>query len=331
MNIRGIPFLAPAAFTMVMGTGALALATLEMAQKVHWLIWFAQFVGIANYIIFFILAVWSCISWPSNMPTLVLNFEQPDNCALYSAVGIALLVLGAQILRFGINDFLACLVWCLGALVTLLFNYGILLRFFLHPGIEMSHITPVLFVPVASMVVMPVGGAPISLILGGIAKNIVILASILALGGGLALYIGLFSIMLQRHLMLKPLPCQLSPTLWIHLAPIGWAGVAIISLGQYALPPQFWAATQFIALILFGAALWWLFMAAILCLWAVKKHDLGFSMAWWSFIFPIGSVTILSNHLEFEPARMMFPFLWCMLAGLWLFCLIRTIGILRRR
>lgn len=327
-----MPFLAPAAFTMVMGTGALAVATLEMSQIFPPLYWFAQFLNILNYALFFLLALWAALSWPKNVPTLLENFEQPDNCALYSALGIALLVLGTQALRFGFGEIIAVCVWGSGALITLVFNYGILLRFFLHPGIEMSHITPVLFVPVASMVVLPVAGAPISVMLdSGVIRNVVILASILALGGGLALYVGLFSMMLQRHLLIRPLPDQLAPTLWIHLAPIGWAAVALLALAQNVFPEAYLGAAEVIAILLFGAAIWWLIMAAIICIRALTSHNLTFSMAWWSFIFPIGSVTILSNHLAFAPANMLFPWLWALLAALWTYCAVMTVVFLKRR
>ena len=332
MTVRNMPFLAPAAFTMVMGTGALAMATLEMSQIFPPLYWFAQFLNILNYALFFLLALWAALSWPKNVPTLLENFEQPDNCALYSALGIALLVLGTQALRFGFGEIIAVCVWGPGALITLVFNYGILLRFFLHPGIEMSHSTPVLFVPVASMVVLPVAGAPISVMLdSGVIRNIVILVSILALGGGLALYVGLFSMMLQRHLLIRPLPDQLAPTLWIHLAPIGWAAVALLALAQNVFPEAYLGAVEVIAILLFGAAIWWLIMAAIICIRALTSHNLTFSMAWWSFIFPIGSVTILSNHLAFAPANMLFPWLWALLAGLWTYCAVKTVVFLKRR
>lgn len=332
MTVRNMPFLAPASFTMVMGTGALAVATLEMSQIFQPLYWFAHFLNILNYALFFLLALWAALSWPRYVPTLLENFEQPDNCALYSACGIALLVLGTQALRFGFGEVIAICVWGFGALITLVFNYGILLRFFLHPGIEMSHITPVLFVPVASMVVLPVAGAPISVMLeSGVIRNLVILASILALGGGLALYAGLFSMMLQRHLLIRPLPDQLAPTLWIHLAPIGWAAVALLALAQHVFPETYLGAAEVIAILLFGAAIWWLVMAAIICIRAITHHNLSFSMTWWSFIFPIGSVTILSNHLAFAPANMLFPWLWALLAALWTFCAVKTVVFLRRR
>lgn len=330
MTIKNMPFLAPAAFTIVMGTGAFAVASLEMSTLFTPIIWVARFINILNFLLFAILAAWAAVSWPRNLPIMRENFEHPDNCALYSASGIAVLVLSAQALRFDFGYVAAISIWLAGALLTLVFNYGILLRFFLHSGEEMAHITPVLFVPVASMVVLPVAGAPICAVLPEIAKNLIVLVCILALGGGLALYMGLFSIMLQRHLLIRPLPDQLAPTLWIHLAPIGWAGVALLTFSAYVFPPEYKSACQLIAFLLFGAALWWLIMSALVCIRAIRHHNLSFNLTWWSFIFPMGSITILSGRLNFAAANMLFPFLWCLMGSLWLYCAIKTIIFLRR-
>lgn len=325
------PCLPAAAFTTVMGTGALALATWRLAQDWPWLAWLARIFNLLNFTLFFVLAFFAAITWRKNGKLLRGHFNQPDECALYGACGIALLVLGAQALAFGFGWPIGIFFWSLGAALTLAFNFALLLRFFLHPGIEMEHITPVLFVPVASMVVTPAAGAPIAAHLGGIAGDIALLASIIALGGGLMLYGGLFSLMLQRHLLFRPLPDALAPTCWIHLAPIGWAGVALIELATDVCPPSWQAMGQMLALIFFGAALWWLIMAALLCIRAIWLRKLTFSLSWWSFIFPIGSVAILSSRLDFAPARAIFPGIWLLMLIIWLVCAIRTIIFLRAR
>lgn len=321
---RGMPCLAPASFTMVMGTGVVSLATLEMAGDVSWLYWPAQILNFFNYLLFAVLTAWAILSWPKNTPVLRANFEHPDTCALYSASGIAMLVLGSQALRFELGETLAIAVWSAGALITFIFNFGILYRFFMHPGVELAHITPAVFVPVASMVVMPAAGAPICSHLAGLGRELALLACILSLGGGLILYGGLFSILLQRHLLIRPMPDELAPTMWIHLAPIGWSGVSIISLSQFLLPPSCAGAAQLLALLLFGGAFWWFIMAAIICASAIKRKTLVFSLSWWSFIFPVGAITILSGKLDFQAVNLLFPFFWILLCALWLVCVFKT-------
>lgn len=115
---RQMPFLPPAAFTIVMGTGAFAIATLEMAHHAPFLYVFAWLLNVLNYILFFFLTIWAGLSWPKNRATLHENFEHPDNCALYSATGIAVLVLGAQALRFEFGHGATIAIWICGALLT---------------------------------------------------------------------------------------------------------------------------------------------------------------------------------------------------------------------
>lgn len=325
MNPKKTSFPGPVSFTIVMGTGVFSISCLEMASVIPGLRWLAWFLNILNYCLFFVLAIWAFAAWSKNAGILRENFNTPAGCALYSACGIALLVLGAQALRFGFGDAPAIFFWSCGALLTIGLNFAIMLRFFLHPGLEISHITPVFFVPVAGLVVVPVAGAPISMLLHGFAGDVAIMVCILSLGGGLALYAGLFSIMLQRHLLTAPLPDQLAPTFWIHMAPTGWAGVSLTAFAQYILEPEYAPAAMLAAMLLFGASLWWLVMVAAICLKAAKSRTLSFSLSWWAFVFPIGSVALLAKNLAINSANIFFPFFWVLLGALWLLCACKTL------
>lgn len=331
MGHKSIGFFPPAAFTAVMGTGVLAIATLEMSRIAAWLYWAAQVLNIFNFVLFGILAVIAFISWTKNFHTLRATFEQPDSSSLYAACGLAILVLAAQALRFGFGECVSLFIWWCGALVTLSFNFGMLLRFFLHRGTDLIHVGPVIFVPIAGLVVIPVAGTAVSAYLTGWARELAIVICLVGIGGGLALYMGLFAMVLQRHLLAMPLPDQLLPTLWIHVAPLGWGGVSLVGFARFILPGQFAPTALFMALLLFGAAFWWLIMSALICLRAVAIRKLSFSLAWWSFIFPIGSITILANCLDFSLMQKLFPILWGLLGLLWLICVMKTAWMLKNK
>lgn len=320
-----LPCLAPVLFTIVMGTGAFAIASLEMASYLSWLQYPALILNYFNYLLFFCLAIWAVLSWRSNLALIREHFQSPASCALYSACGIGLLVLGAQALRFELGLETALCFWGAGALVTIGLNFTIMLRFFLHQGLDLTHITPVFFVPVAGLVVVPVAGFPLAANVDGALGGIITLVSILGLGGGLALYFGLFSIMLQRHLLIAPLPEQLAPTFWIHLAPAGWAGVSLTAFAANILPPEYKGAAMLLALLLFGATLWWLVMVILIGLRAACARRLPFNLSWWAFVFPAGSVTILAQRIDLAPVHNLFPILWCVLALLWLLCACGTV------
>ncbi|MBD5553425.1 MAG: hypothetical protein HDQ44_03710 [Desulfovibrio sp.] len=320
-----LPCLAPVLFTIVMGTGAFAIASLEMASYLSWLQYPALVLNCFNYLLFFCLAFWALLSWRSNLALIREHFQSPASCALYSACGIALLVLGAQALHFELGLVTALCFWSAGALLTIGLNFTIMLRFFLHPGLNLTHITPVFFVPVAGLVVVPVAGFQLAANVDEVLGGIITLVSILGLGGGVALYFGLFSIMLQRHLLIAPLPEQLAPTFWIHLAPAGWAGVSLTAFAANILPPEYNGAAMLLALLLFGATLWWLVMVIIIGLRAAYARRLPFNLSWWAFVFPAGSVTILAQRIDLAPVHSLFPILWGLLALLWLLCACGTI------
>lgn len=325
MEEKNLASLDPAFFTIVMGTGAFSIATLEMAQILPWLYVPALLLNYCNYLLFLVLAILAVISWGRNHKGIAANFSTPNGCALYSACGIALLVLGAQALRFGAGDWAAMILWSAGALLTLCLNFIIMLRFFLHPGLELTHFTPVFFVPVAGLVVIPVAGAQLSSFASGFGAILITTVCILALGGGIALYGSLFSLLMQRHLLASPIADQLAPTFWIHLAPAGWAGVSILAIAKQIIGPEFVPAAVLLALLLFGVTLWWLFMVILIGLRAAFKKKLSFNLAWWAFVFPTGSVAILSDRLDLVQTKFLFPFLWSLLALLWLLCAYKTV------
>lgn len=326
-----IPHLAPASFTIVMGTGAFAITTSMMAARHPWLSYPAQCLNILNFALFVILLVGAIISWPRNRACVRDCLSAPAKGAFYSAIGISLLVLGAQALNFRFGTGLAICLWTIGCVVTLFLNLGLIMRFFLQPKLELAHITPVFYIPVAALVVIPVAGAPLAGIVGDHPfRAFIIIADFIGVGAGLMLHMGLFSMLLQRHLLLEPIADQLAPTIWIHIAPIGWGAVSIIGIANELFGSQVREMAIFLGAILWGAALWWLIMAALLTIRAAIRRGLKFSLAWWAFIFPIGSITVLSARLPFGDAMPVFACLWALLGTLWLLCVFNTIVLLCR-
>ena len=170
--------------------------------------------------------------------------------------------------------------------------------------------------------IIPVAGIVILNLSTGIFHDCLIMINAFALGSGFLLYIGLFSLMLQRHYLIAHLPHILAPTIWIHLAPIGWGGVSLVSLAQH-----FGGLRNFSALIgglLWGGCIWWFIMCIILTLKATCSHQMKFSLAYWAFIFPLCAITILSFRLggPFMPA---FYCLWCLTLIFWMIAACKTL------
>lgn len=322
--LRGLPSLPPAAFAIVMSTGTLACATRAQAQAFAWMDIPAWFLCWLNLAIFAFLCPYALLSWLRHRAELKQACALPGQAAFLSTSGIALLVLANQCLFFDFGPIAAFCFWLAGAITTFGLNLGILYRTFAHKH-ELIHITPVFFIPVVGLVVIPAAGSALSAGLAQPWEGIVQLVCVLALGAGLLLYSGLFAAMLQRHLLLEPLPDLLTPTLWIHLAPLGWGSISLLALGHVLATDSTQETLAFLALLGWGAAAWWVIMAGILTVRALTRRSLKISMAWWSFIFPLGSFTLLTRLLAIEFGAIITFAVWLLMSLIWLAAIYGTL------
>lgn len=314
---RNLPCLPPAVFAMVMSTGTLACATLAQAEKISFLVFPAWALCILNFLIFAILCPLAIRNWLGHKKELACACQMPGDAAFLSTSGISLLVLANQCLFFEFGTIPALLFWMAGAAVTFALNFGILYRTFLRKS-ELAQITPVLFIPVVGLVVIPTAGSALTTGLPEPWSEIIRLVCILALGAGLLLYSGLFATMLQRHLLVEPAQDRLAPTLWIHLAPLGWGSISVVSLGHICAPEPAQETLLFLALLAWGAAAWWVIMAAALTLRAFRHGAAKFGLGWWTFIFPLGSFTLLTRLLHPPFGSAVSILVWLLMAVIWI-------------
>lgn len=93
------------------------------------------------------------------------------------------------------------------------------------------------------------------------------------------------------------------PTLWIVLGPLGQSITAAHNLGEQApsvLPAPYGSAFNALGLNLrrpdLGFAMLWLALAASITVRTIRQH-LPFSLTWWSFTFPVGTVVTGTSGL----------------------------------
>ena len=131
-----------------------------------------------------------------------------------------------------------------------------------------------------------------------------------------------------------PGPARLVPTLWIVLGPLGQSITAAGLLGKAApsaiLAPYAGAlhATGLVyGVPVWGFAMFWLAIAAAITVRTARKH-LPYSLTWWSFTFPVGtvvtgtSVLALATHASF--LRYASVALYVLLIAAWLTAACRT-------
>jgi C4-dicarboxylate transporter/malic acid transport protein len=124
------------------------------------------------------------------------------------------------------------------------------------------------------------------------------------------------------------------PTLWIVLGPLGQSITAANLLGTAAgpvLPAPYGQAAAalglFYGVITWGFAALWLAIAAAITLRTARQH-LPFSLTWWSFTFPVGTLVTGSSALALRTGLDLFSYpamaLYAFLLIAWATVLLRT-------
>lgn len=320
---------APGWFASVMGTGVLSLTTHALALRWHVLMPLAWGLHFFNIFLFVLLAVPWLSRWIIFREAALATLKHPVQASFYPTFSIAMLVIAAQFLVFGTQIQAAMFFWSVGALITIGFSFAILFSMFSGEHVGLEHVTPAKFIPAVGLVVIPVAGAPLLDHCQGEFRNLVLLLNIAGLGAGLLMYVGLFSLTLQRKYLARPAFGILTPTVWIHLAPLGIIPVSLLNLAErlpFSVPT---GALLLAGLFFWSFGLWWLIMAALLTRSARRRGMLPFALSWWGFTFPLGAFVVSSFRLAsvsgLEIIGKVGTAVWIFLLIVWLITLAGTI------
>jgi tellurite resistance protein TehA-like permease len=124
------------------------------------------------------------------------------------------------------------------------------------------------------------------------------------------------------------------PTLWIVLGPLGQSITAANNLGtqaHLAVPSPYAAAFQALGLVyglpVWGFALLWAGIATAVTVRSARAH-LPFTLSWWSFTFPVGTVvtgtSALAAHTGETFLQVAAVVLFAGLLGAWAVVAVRT-------
>ncbi len=338
-----IAHFAPGWFALVMGTGAITISLASWSE----LIPLASSLGrlflwltIAAFLVSLI--PWT-LRWFFFYERVRADLNHPVAVSFFPTMPIALLLLGIAIEKFSL--FPEVLQWSveeaiflIGALGILLFALIILNILFHKPEIEWQASTMGWLIPPVSALIVPLLGAPlVQHFASSTWGTINLLISLVFLGIGGMLFIFMMSTLFTRYIFYALPPAQLTPTIWIGIAPtsimtilvLKWikplasffnAGAEIEKLMGFLARP--------VALGLWGFALFWLIFAILVTTGVHRREQIPFALSWWAFIFPTAAFVIASSAL-YQAWKI--PFIaWTGIAvlvfllGLWLWNLAQT-------
>jgi C4-dicarboxylate transporter/malic acid transport protein len=287
----------PGWFAAVMGTGVLALTAHSLSGRWPWLAPLVQALHWFNVALFGILALPWLTRWLRFHDAALATLKHPVQASFYPTFAIALLVLAAQWLAITGDARLALGFWWAGTGLVFVFSFAVLFHMFRGEHVDLEHVTPAKFIPAVGLVVVPVAGGPLLELQSGGARELALLANLLGLGAGSMMYVGLLGLTLQRKLLAKPAVGILTPTAWIHLAPLGVIPVSLLNVLDQLPFAVARAPFLFLSLLLWGFGVWWLVMAGLLTWAARRAGQMPFALSWWGFTFPLGAFVAASLRL----------------------------------
>ena len=243
-----------------------AMTTHGLAQYWPWLSLPAVLLHWFNSVLFLVLAVPWLTRWLRFRPAAMQTLRHPVQANFYPTFSIALLVLAAQWVTFTPHVEVALTFWWLGVILHFIFSFAVLFIMFSGEHVAAEHVTPAQFIPAVGLVVMPLAGGPLLGHMDGALREWALTINIIGLGAGSMMYLGLLGLTLHRKYLHKPAMGILTPTVWIHLAPIGVIPVSLMNVVEQLPYPAAREAATVLMLLVWGFGVWWLVMASLLTL-----------------------------------------------------------------
>lgn len=320
---RFIETMAPGWFAVVMGS-SISAAALHLAADLYGLNLlsaasdFMHVFSLAAMIILGAAASARIVLFPRRV---VETLKHPVEGAFYPTFPIAMLVMAAEWTIRGDSAGVVAALWWVGTMFVLISGYAAVFLRFSGPAIKLESATPAMFIPAVGLVVVPVAGAGLAEHAEGLMRELYFGINMMTMGAGVFMYIGLLALTMFRHFIEEPIVGKLTPTLFIHSAPLSVIPLSAMAL-LHALGDAVLMKYAFLIASLFlGAAVWVFILACALVFYNWRNGRLPFALSWWAFVFPVGGMSVLalrlSSFMKLELLPYLAGFLLAVLAALW--------------
>jgi C4-dicarboxylate transporter/malic acid transport protein len=342
---RALEHLTPNWFASVMGTGIVATAAGSLPVQVYGLRTFATIVWLVASVALVVLLVAFAGHWRRYPANARRYAGHPVMAHFYGALPMALLTVGAGCLVFGgpvIGQHASVVVdvvlWSAGTVIgigtALWVPYSMITRPLPEGAARVA--LPAWLMPLVPPMVSATTGA---MLLPHLPAGEVRLTMLLGCYGlfGLSLLVGMLTIsMIWSRLVHSGLPgIPAVPTVWITLGMIGQSITAANLLGAgaaSAIGAPYAAGLRVFGLVYglvmggFGALM---FVLAIAVTVHAARRSLSFTMAWWSFTFPVGTCVTAASAMSVTTGSVVMhwlaPVLYLTLVGAWATVATRTL------
>ena len=303
--------LGPNWFTSVMGTGIVANGAALLPVHIAGLHQFAMGVWVLAATMLTGLTLATVVHWVRH-PTIARGHHNDSVMApFYGAppmamltVGAGTLLLGKQIIGLPAAVTVDEILWTLGTLTGLASTIMVPYLMFTRHNLQVKNTLATWLMPIVPpMVSAATGAALIAHLPAGQDRLALLLACYAMFGISLLASLIVITLLWGRLAYHGVGPARTVPTLWIVLGPLGQSITATGLLAHAAptvIPKPYSTAMQGVAVVygipVWGFAILWLIVAAAITLRTARQH-LPFSLTWWSFTFPVGTLVTGTSEL----------------------------------
>jgi C4-dicarboxylate transporter/malic acid transport protein len=296
--------LGPNWYASIMGTGIVANAAALLPVHAAGLRSFALGVWLLAATLLVALTLATAMHWLRFPENARGHHRDPAVAPFYGAPPMAMLTVGAGALLVG-KDLIGLsaavtvdeILWTLGTLTGLAATILIPYLMFTRHQLERRHTLATWLMPIVPpMVSAATGAGLIGHLPAGQDRLAMLLACYAMFGISLLTSLIIITLLWGRLTYDGVGPAHTVPTLWIVLGPLGQSITATGLLANAApavIPQPYSTAMQSTALLygipVWGFAIMWLLLAATITLRTARRH-LPFSLTWWSFTFPVGTL-----------------------------------------
>lgn len=334
--------LGPNWFAAVMGTGIVATAGATLPVQVAGQRGVALTVWAGAAVLLLVVVAATAAHWARHPRQARAHLDHPVMSHFYGAPPMALLTVGAGALLVG-RDLIGLpaavgldwLLWTVGTGLGLASAAVVPYRAFTRHGYAPDSAFGGWLMPVVPpMVSASTGALLVPYAAPGQARETLLLGCYALFGLSLLASLVVISLVWGRLVQHGVGPAAAVPTLWIVLGPLGQSITAAGLMGHAAatvLPAPYAAGAAALALF-YGLAVWgfallWLAVVAAVTLRTARNH-LPFSLAWWSFTFPVGTLVTGTSGLAAVTGLSLFGVaavaLYLLLLGAWVTVSVRT-------
>ncbi|GAA4881274.1 TDT family transporter [Actinomycetospora straminea] len=338
-----VAHLGPNWFSTVMGTGIVGGAAASLPVRFPGLTAFATVVwGLAALLLVALVAAWG-VHWVRHTETARGHAADPVMAQSYGAVAMAVMTVGAGAVLLGppvLGTTTAVAVsgtlWAIGTVLGLATAVGVPYLMIIRHEVRDDAVSGAWLMPVVPPMVSAADGALlIPHLAAGTARTTMLLACTAMVGAAVLATLALLPQIWRRLVVHGTGPAAAVPTTWIVLGPLGQSITAVNLLGTQAAGalPEPYATGAAVLGLLYGVPVWgfaviWLALAAAVTL-RTARRGLPFSLTWWSFTFPVGTLVTGTSALA---ARVPLPALdvaaialYLLLVAAWALVAVRTV------